>query len=520
MSTLVTKNVQVGTSATTSQNFLLYQPSTPDGTARIAYGASGSQTDVLTVTNSGNIGLGVTPSAWSTSYKAFDIGTFGGLASSVGGTTILSANYYGPSGSLAYKGNGYAGGYNIRTDNGEHRWFIGPNNTSGAGAALTLTQAMTLDANGRLVIGNTSASSTIDVFGLQTNSSSTSASAPSGTMRLAFNGGAASGNYGASLVFSQQWVTGGGQVATGQISGIKIAGDGNYGGGLAFWTSNGTGNDLAERVRIDSSGNVGIGTSSPQALLDVKNGTTYSSSGTWLARVQQNTNIAGNNGLSVMNAWAADTSKIFECAMGWNGVAAGYYPVFTVDGLGQVIISPQRTEAVRINSNGNLLVGTTSQVGTSRISAYKNSTGYMLGLNAGQASSGNTYYQVEFYSAGNFSGSITSTTSAVAYNTSSDYRLKHDINPIRNALERVAALKPVTYKWNTDNSDGEGFIAHELQEVVPQAVTGEKDAVDKDGNPIYQGIDTSHLVATLTAAIQELKAELDTVKAELQSLKG
>jgi hypothetical protein len=88
------------------------------------------------------------------------------------------------------------------------------------------------------------------------------------------------------------------------------------------------------------------------------------------------------------------------------------------------------------------------------------------------------------------------------------------------ALVRVAALKPCTYKWNADGSDGEGFIAHELAEVVPDAVVGEKDAVDAEGNPVYQGIDTSFLVATLTAAIQELKADLDATKAELAALKG
>lgn len=81
------------------------------------------------------------------------------------------------------------------------------------------------------------------------------------------------------------------------------------------------------------------------------------------------------------------------------------------------------------------------------------------------------------------------------------------------ALAKVALLKPCTYKWNADGSDGEGFIAHELAEVAPNAVTGGKDAVDEDGKPIYQGIDVSFLVATLTAAIQELKAEFDAYKA-------
>jgi hypothetical protein len=81
------------------------------------------------------------------------------------------------------------------------------------------------------------------------------------------------------------------------------------------------------------------------------------------------------------------------------------------------------------------------------------------------------------------------------------------------ALAKVAALNPVTYKWKVDGADGEGFIAHELAEVCPQAVVGEKDAVDAEGNPVHQGIDTSFLVATLTAAIQELKAEFDAYKA-------
>jgi hypothetical protein len=117
-------------------------------------------------------------------------------------------------------------------------------------------------------------------------------------------------------------------------------------------------------------------------------------------------------------------------------------------------------------------------------------------------------------------GSVSVTASATAYNTTSDYRLKNSVAPMTGALAKVTALNPVTFKWNADDSDGEGFIAHELAEVCPYAVTGEKDAVDADGNPVHQGIDTSFLVATLTAAIKELKSELDTVKAELATLKG
>jgi hypothetical protein len=88
------------------------------------------------------------------------------------------------------------------------------------------------------------------------------------------------------------------------------------------------------------------------------------------------------------------------------------------------------------------------------------------------------------------------------------------------ALAKVAQLKPVTYKWNVDNSESQGFIAHELQAVVPDCVTGEKDAVDADGNPVYQGIDTSFLVATLTAGLQEAVAMIEELKAKVAALEA
>jgi hypothetical protein len=88
------------------------------------------------------------------------------------------------------------------------------------------------------------------------------------------------------------------------------------------------------------------------------------------------------------------------------------------------------------------------------------------------------------------------------------------------ALATVSQLKPVTYKWKSDGSDGQGFIAHELQAVVPDCVTGEKDAVDAEGNPVHQGIDTSFLVATLTAAIQEQQALIVQLQADVATLKA
>jgi hypothetical protein len=88
------------------------------------------------------------------------------------------------------------------------------------------------------------------------------------------------------------------------------------------------------------------------------------------------------------------------------------------------------------------------------------------------------------------------------------------------ALAIVSALKPVTYTWKADGSDGQGFIAHELQEVCPDAVVGEKDAVDSEGNIKPQGIDTSFLVATLTAALQEQQAIITDLKSRIEALEN
>jgi hypothetical protein len=121
-------------------------------------------------------------------------------------------------------------------------------------------------------------------------------------------------------------------------------------------------------------------------------------------------------------------------------------------------------------------------------------------------------------SAGAQAGSITVSGTTTNYGSGSDYRLKDEIVPMTGALEKVQALKPVTWKWKADGSDGEGFIAHELQEVCPDAVVGEKDAVYEDGSIKPQQIDTSFLVATLTAAIQEQQAIITALTARVEAL--
>jgi len=117
-------------------------------------------------------------------------------------------------------------------------------------------------------------------------------------------------------------------------------------------------------------------------------------------------------------------------------------------------------------------------------------------------------------------GRIDVTTTATSYVTSSDYRLKENVQPIVDAISRLMDLKPVNFAWKVDGSRVDGFLAHEVQSVVPEAISGEKDAVDADGNPEYQGIDQSKLVPLLTAALQEVLTEIASMKARITALEA
>jgi len=182
-------------------------------------------------------------------------------------------------------------------------------------------------------------------------------------------------------------------------------------------------------------------------------------------------------------------------------------------------------EAMRIDSSGNLRVGNTSGSWPSVDGCILQGLGILqasinnsasLYLNRG-SSNGNV---AQFARSSTTVGGISVTTSSTSFNTSSDYRLKEDVQPMTGSSERVLALNPVNFAWKVDGSRVDGFLAHEAQAVVPEAVTGTHNEVDDDGNAVMQGIDQSKLVPLLTAALKESIAKIEALEARVTALEG
>jgi hypothetical protein len=370
--------------------FFLYSADRPmyigTGNSFLRFGTNG--TERMRLDASGNLGLGVTPSAWAT-LKPMQ---FAGGASLAGfsNTGYLNANAY-FDGSWRYIASAASGRYEVADS---HKWFTAPSGT--AGDAISFTQAMTLNASGKLIINGTSSNGYLTIKNTNPATSLISIQSYASTAE--------------NVNFKWDQST--------DIFSINTV---NVAGGIAF----GTGASGTERMRIDTSGNLLVGTTSP---------------------------IAGNE----CTVYGRNTGTALAC------------------------YTPGANFALALLAND---------------------TSYVF---FGRGTPG-SFTQT---------GSITNNGTATAYNTSSDYRLKNTIAPMTGALAKVALLKPCTYKWNADGSDGEGFIAHELQEVAPYAVTGEKDGEQ------MQGVDYGKITPLLTAALQEAIAEIQSLKARVAELEA
>ena len=263
----------------------------------------------------------------------------------------------------------------------------------------------------------------------------------------------------------------------------------------------------SERMRIDSSGNVGIGTGSPAYKLDVS-----------------------ATGTSIASAIRTNQTEAY-IALKDSGTTIGNVRLGSSSNA--MVMLAGGSERMRIDSAGGVGIGTTNGDPTAnRVNGmYITQNGRLYARANGSwdmGRDGTTGVHISFYtdngSARVTAGNISSNGSTTAYNTTSDYRLKENVQPLQGAITTVSQLRPVTFTWKEGyggtSAGAKSFLAHELQEVFPDAVTGEKDAVDEDGNPVYQSVDQSKLVPLLTAALQEALKEISDLKTRMAALEG
>jgi hypothetical protein len=440
------------------QGFIIYRHTTDS----MLFGTN--RGTALTINASGNLGLGVTPSAWDgTLVKAIQLADNGASLSSfsTGNTSskfaILSNNAYYDSGGWKYLQSAASSQYRIA--NQEHQWLSAGSGT--AGNSISFTQAMTLDASGRLGIGTTSPTEKLDVIG-------GAVAAGNGTIRT-------------GITYSSL-----GLVGTFTNHDLGVITNGN------------------ERMRITSAGNVGIGTS-PQWGLSGYTAIEFGNYGLLYASTSSGASTTLGN-----NLYHNGSNWIYKNTNGGSLIAQnGGTITFETASSGTAGTTASITEKMRISSGGDLLVGTTDDGffnGSVRGIGFFGSNGFIAASRSGAVSAifgrfTSTGDVVQFRYNGSAVGTISVTGSATAYNTSSDYRLKQDLKDF-NGLDLLTKIKTYDYEWKSDKSRSYGVIAHELQSVINYAVTGVKDGKE------MQGVDYSKIVPVLIKAIQELNDKI------------
>ena len=274
-----------------------------------------------------------------------------------------------------------------------------------------------------------------------------------------------------------------------------------------------------ESMRINSSGQVGIACTDQSNLLTVD--ANSASSGTDSISVRNRGVSSVNHTTGLRFQFSAAVPSAIRSRLTNTGNGAGTLSFYTSANGSAVNL----TERMTIDSAGNIGIGTTSPDGPLHIDAatsnpiftvHKNSTGVSdaVRIRHGRGLSGFNGKGINFLrNDGTSVGAVVIGFTSTTYQTSSDYRLKENVNYTWDATTKLKQLKPARFNFIEEPTiEVDGFLAHEVQDIVPQAVSGEKDAVDADGNPDYQGIDHSKLVPLLVKTIQELETRITALE--------
>ena len=475
-----------------------------------------ASTDRLEIDSAGTLGLGVTPSAW-TDYKAMQVGSLGSIAFDTGGTTMeMFSNVYYSFGAFRYisssasaKPTRYAQG------NGAHAWHTAASGT--AGNSITFTQAMTLDSSGNLGIGTSSPTEKLEVNGTglvkATSGWSVLKTLSTASDRSSVYDAAPTGTLSST---NPEWLMGHRFSAQGPLS---------------FWKFDGT-THQANYLTLDTSGNLGLGVTpsawgSSYRVIDIAGGAS-------IAGLSNNTYITANaydNGTNyIYKATAAATLYLSTAGQHrWYNAASGT--------AGNAI---SFTQAMTLDSSGNLLVGTTSTISGAKFAVVGSVTDLLLRL---QNSSATTPAGIDVNYSAAAPNDTTNVffqgrdTSAVRFNVRSnggianysannvnlsDRREKTNFAPAKSYLDVICAIPVQTFNYidqNLEEDDGLtlGVVAQDVQAVAPELVM-ESNWASKDEEPkmrlsIYQ----TDLQYALMKCIQEQQAIIESLKARLDA---
>ena len=329
----------------------------------------------------------------------------------------------------------------------------------------------------------------------------------------------------------------------------SLAGDNSYvtNVGGTFLISN---SSVSDQFAITSDGNVGIGTSSPSALVEIAKDDRANGATLRITNSAASSSWTSGDIVGTIDFYSSDSSDADVRSRIQSVSTAGATNPASVDLTFSTFSGSTLSEAMRIDSSGKVGIGQTVYAGGVYTGAYLTLAGFSS-TNTGNiplecyTSSTATRFLVSFSNPNAVVGSISTSGSATSYNTSSDYRLKENVVDMTGAVDRVKALNPSQFNFIADpDKTVDGFLAHEVSDVVPEAVTGTKDAMrteeyevtpavlDEEGNvvteavmgtrevPDYQGIDQSKLVPLLTGALQEAIARIETLEAQVATLQG
>ena len=461
---------------------------TTDQSGNIFFATSGafaatSLSTKFTILTGGNVGIGTTnPEAQLELKKQTTWGTLN--------NQVIYINNTGTGGDTGALHD--MGSITWRSGNVNTAAISGIRNTPGSGNNVdlrftTATQSggqqtsMTILSGGNVGIGTESPTYPLTLSGGAANTNPGTVEAPYIGEELAFK------------IENPGWTSTNGLIRMVQPAGAYV-----NNASMTFSTEQGS---LTEKMRIENNGNVGIGTTSPAEILQTNKNSAGNIVGGYFTNSQANTGAESVSLAFGLNRSGGDFVRqvkaiTFGAEQQWTGTPS------TVDGyLSFSTVSNETvSERLRITSGGvTQLGGSTSLAAKLAIESY-----YVYGIFNNSNRPTQQFFQDFRYNGGQI-GTILGNNTSVSYNTSSDYRLKEDLKDFAG-LDMVSKIKMYDFKWKSDESRSYGVMAHELQEVLPDAVSGEKDAEE------MQGVDYSKIVPLLVKSIQELKAEIELLK--------